>query len=1015
MSMLRQKLLFAHAAWLISMLLVTAAHGQSETDVQGTVTDAQEGTPLPGVNVVVKGTTIGTAAGGDGTYSLQVPSLQDTLVFSFVGYEPQEVPIAGRSTVNVQLGADVGALDEVVVVGYGRQRRVNLTGSVSSVEGTELEEIPAARVDQTLQGRVAGVQVNQVSGEPGQKPSIRIRGSNSIQGDNEPLWVVDGIIVGTNFDLSNISSSDIESIEVLKDAVSLAIYGTRAANGVVLVTTKSGNAVRAGVMNVAFDVRAGIQQRTEGAEYMNGPEHAAYANEDASFRGVALPFDDPNAVPDVNWIDEVTQTAPLSNVDLSITGTSQGGEINYYHSLNYFNQQGVVRNSGIQKYILRSNLDYDLSDVVRTGYRLNLARLERDNNVVNTTNIYRSVLPERAVFDEDGNYTIEDPVTAGVQTNPVADITLRANERTGTNLLGQVYVEAEPLSGLTLRSSLSTEINNDKLNVYNPGALPQNIVINDGGDGLVNQSTGTSILNENTINYTPDLGEGHELDLLGGFTWQTFNEEGASARAFEFAVDAAGFYNLAFATNPNRNIVGSGYDAFQVVSWLQRTNYVYNNRYIFTLVGRVDGSSRFADGNKYAFFPSVGIGWRLSQEPFIRDLDVFDELKLRVSYGVTGSQAIGSFRTLPLLDASRTTFGGGIQAAVQSGRPANPDLRWETTNQLDIGLEAAFFNGRLSLTADYFQKNTRDLLLNVQIPRQTGFNSRLQNLGSLRNRGLELTVSTVNIQSERVQWTSRATVSGTRNRVQDIGGVEFINLVNPTGQGGPGARLYVGQPAPVFVGVEYLGTWKSQEEIDASGQANQDVGGPRFKDRNNDGVISEDDFVVLGDPYPDVAFGLQNTFSFRSWTLSAFLQGTYGNDVFNSLTQLGFFGRPGENKYKEVLNRWTPDNPNSDIPRAGAVTAISEVPNNSVALEDGSHLRLRTLSLSYDLPVQKLGLSTFKRLNVYFSGNNLFLLSSFRLGDPESSQFGGDNIATGFSSGEYPTARTYTLGIRAGL
>jgi TonB-linked SusC/RagA family outer membrane protein len=1007
----------------ILFIPVGVACAQQTGTIAGTVTDASTGEPLPGVNVLVKGTQQGTASNADGRFRIPNVAVGTyTLRASFIGFDDEvvegvQVAVDELTEVNFELEAGETELDEVVVVGYGEQRKVNLTGSVSSVEGEELQDIPTARVDQTLQGRFAGVQVNQVSGEPGQEPKIRVRGSNSIRGNNEPLWVVDGIIAGRDFDLSNISSSDIESIEVLKDAVSLSIYGTRASNGVVLVTTKTGNAKEAGEMDVTFDARAGMQRRLEGGDFLNGPQHAAYANEDARFRGSVEPFQNPDQVANVNWIEEVTETAPLYNFDLSFLGTSESGDINYYNSANYFAQDGVIKSSGIDKLILRSNLDYTLSGAVRTGYRINIARVNRENNVVDATTIYRDILPERSIFDENGNYTAENPVTASIQANPVANLRLQTNERITTNILGTAYAEFDLITGLTLRSSISTEINNEKLNQYNPGALPENFIVNAGGDGSVDTYTGLNVLNENTVTYDiPDLGDRHDLDLLGGFTWQTFESEETSAQAFQFSTDVPGFNNLSFGTNPNRNIVNSDYESFQVVSWLQRTNYVLDNKYIFTFVGRVDGSSRFSEGNKYGFFPSGAVAWRLSQEPFIEDLGVFDLLKLRVSYGVTGSQAIGSFRTLPLLDAARTTFGGNAQSTVQSGRPANPDLTWETTNQLDIGLEAAFLDERLSFTADYFQKQTRDLLLNVQIPRQTGFTSRLQNLGELRNRGLELTVNTVNVQREDFQWTTRGTIYGNRNEVQDIGDVDFINIVDPssTGQGGPGARLYVGQPAPVFVGVEYLGTWKSQDEIDASGQVGQDVGGPRFADQNGDGVISEEDFVVLGDPYPDFTYGLRNTLSYKNWSLSMYLQGTYGNDVFNSLTQTAFFGRPGDNKYKETLDRWTPDNRDSNVPRAGAVAAVSEVPNNSMNIEDGTHLRLKNLSLSYNLPAQSLGLSnTLKNARIYFSGSNLLLFSSFRLGDPEQSQFAGENIATGFSAGAYPSARTFTLGLSA--
>jgi TonB-dependent starch-binding outer membrane protein SusC len=985
--------------------------------ITGTVTDGDTGDGLPGVNVLVKGSNTGTVTDVSGNYRLSVPDDATTLIFSSVGYSSQEIQINGRSVINVDMQPDVQALSEVVVVGYGTQQKSDLTGAVASVSGEDLENVPTARVDQILQGRAPGVQVTQVSGEPGAATSIRIRGGNSIQGNNEPLWVIDGVIVGQNFDLNNINTNDIASIEILKDATAVSIYGTRGANGVILVTTKSGAGAGAGDPQVSFNVYSGVQNMLETADFLTGPQHAVYANEDAEFRGAALPFPDLNNVADVNWIDQVTETAPITNVDLSVSGVTQDQDINYYISGNYFNQQGIIRNSGIEKYIFRANLDYNLSDRVRTGFRLNVSRQRRENNKTSIPQIFRDHLSTRAIYDEDGVFTVENPVSASVQTHPEADVSLRDDHSYVTNLLGNLYLELEPIEDLVFRTTFSPEINQFKRNRFNPGALPQNFVINDGGDARIDTRSSIGYINENTLSYAKEIGSDHKLNLLGGFTLQKFQVEGSVSQAFQLSNDVTGYNNLAFGSNPNRNVVGSDYNAFQLVSWLGRANYIFQNKYLFTFVGRVDGSSRFAPGNKYGFFPSGAVAWRLSEEPFIQDLGLFESLKLRASYGVSGSQAIDSYRTLAILENSNTTFNGSEQAGVTLGRPANPDLKWETTRQLDMGLEASFLAGRISFELGYYFKRTEDLLLNVQIPRQTGFVSRLQNLGEMQNTGLELIFNSVNISKDDFRWSSTLTLSGNRNQVLDLGGVDLIDIVDPsaTGQGGPGGRLIVGETSPVFVGVNYLGTWKTQEEIDASGQLGQDVGGPRFEDINDDAQITEDDFIILGSPQPDFIYGLQNGLSYKNWNLDFFIQGTYGNDVFNSLTQTAFFGRAERTKYAETLNRWSPENPDSDIPRAGAVAALSEVKNNSELIEDGTHLRLKNVRLSYNLPVSDWGLDAFDRISVYFTANNLFVLSNFRLVDPETSMFGRSNVAQGFSQGEYPSARIMSLGIRAVL
>ncbi|WKN33875.1 TonB-dependent receptor [Porifericola rhodea] len=985
--------------------------------ISGTVTDMESGEVLPGVNILVQGTGQGTVTDIEGKYRITVGDEVSALIFSSIGYVSEEVEINGRTVIDVSLSPDIQSLSEVVVVGYGTQQKKDLTGSVSQVEGESLENVPSARVDQILQGRAPGVQVTQVSGEPGAATSIRIRGGNSIQGNNEPLWVIDGIIVGQNFDLNNINTNDIKSIEILKDATAVSIYGTRGANGVILLTTKNGQGIKAGKPQVTFNMYSGSQTMIETVDFLTGQQHAEYANEDAEFRSAALPFPDLNAVPDVNWIDEVTHSAPINNVDVSVSGTSQDQKINYYVSGNYFNQEGIVKNSGIKKYIFRANMDYELSDHVRAGFRLNVSRLKRENNKTNIPQIFRDHLSTRAVYDAEGRFTTENPVSASIQTNPVADVMLRDDHSLVTNLLGNMYLEVEPVKDLVIRSTFSPELNSFKRNRFNPGALPQNFVINDGGDARIDTRSGIGYLNENTVSYRKLIGEKHELNLLGGFTLQKFEQESGVSQAFQLSNDVTGFNNLAFGSNPNRNVVGSGYDAFQLVSWLARANYILNSKYLFTFVGRVDGSSRFATENRYGFFPSAALAWRLSDEPFIQELGLFDQLKLRASYGLSGSQAIESFRTLALLDNANTSFNGSEQAGVSLGRPANDELRWETTRQFDIGLEAGFFEGRLSFELDYYSKTTKDLLLNVQIPRQTGFVSRLQNLGEMKNTGLELILNSVNISKNDWRWSSMLTLSGNRNKVLDLGGVDLIDIVDPsaTGQGGPGGRLIVGETAPVFVGVEYLGTWKSQEEIDASGQVGQDVGGPRFGDTNGDQQITEDDFIVLGSPQPDFIYGLQNAISYKNFSLDFFFQGTSGNEVFNSLTQTAFFGRAERTKYAETLNRWTPDNPDSNIPRAGAVAALSEIKNNSEMIEDGSHIRLKSLKLTYKLPLDQWGVNTFKDISVYFTGSNLFVLSDFRLKDPETSMFNRDNIAQGFSSGEYPSSRILSIGVKAVL
>lgn len=993
---------------LLLGLVIGASYGQ--LTVTGVVTEAETGDPLPGVNVIIRGSSTGTVTDFDGKYSLSTAA-DATLLFSFVGFQSQEVSVNGRTTIDVALATDAEALEEVVVIGYGVQRKSDLTGSVAKVEGDDLLNLPAARVDNMLQGRAAGVQVAQISGEPGSATTIRIRGGNSIQGDNEPLWVIDGVIVGTDYNLSNLNTNDIESIEVLKDAVAVSIYGTRGANGVILVTTKSGAAARGN--NVSVNLYRGMQSIITQVDFLNGREHAIYANEDAAFRNSALPFPNLDEVPDVNWIDQVTDAAPILNVDASVGGSTENGKVNYYLSGNYFDQEGIIRATGIEKYIFRTNMDIQLSDRFRTGFRMNVSSLRQENSKFNIDALYLSTTPTRAIYEADGSFTALDPITDGISPNFEADILLKDNYDQVTNLLGNLYLEFTPWDNVVFRSTISPEINNFKQNVFNPGALPNNLIIQQGGNARVSHSLRSGYINENTLSYQKEVGTNDHLTLLAGFTMQKTQFESSFSRSVGLSNDVTGFNNLAFGSDPTRNELGSAYNAFQLVSWLGRANYSLNDKFLFTVVGRVDGSSRFAPGNKYAFFPSGAVAWRLIEESFIQQLNLFSNLKLRASYGLAGSQAIPSYRTLAVLDAANTTFGNAEKPGVVLGRPANPELKWETTQQLDVGLEMGFFDNRLAVELDYYRKTTKDLLLNAQLPRQTGFVSKLQNIGKVENKGLELSVNSANIRKPQFSWSTTLAISGNRNQVVDLGGVDFINLVTPAQQGGTGARLIVGESVPVFTGVRYLGTWKSQEEIDAAGLGgNHDVGGPRFEDTNGDGQITEDDFIVLGSPQPDFYFGLGNTFTYRNFELDFFFQGTQGNEVFNSLTQTALFGRPETTKYKETLNRWTPDNPTSDIPRAGSVAALSEIFNNSAMIEDGSHIRLKSLRLAYRLPGSRLGWQGIRDISLYLVGSNLFVLSDFRLKDPETSQFGreSDNLSFGFSRGQYPSTRIVSLG-----
>lgn len=999
-------------AVLLLMALLLCNFLVAQRTVTGNVTDT-EGIPLIGVNILQKGTSNGTVTDIDGNYSITLTEDGNILVFSYTGYEAIEADVSVRTQVDITLNPGT-TLDEIVVVGYGRQKKSDLTGSVATVSAEDITKVPVSRVDQALQGRAAGVQVTQTNGSPGAGTVIRVRGGNSITGSNEPLWVIDGIVVGTNFNLNNINANDIQSIEVLKDASSIAIYGSRGANGVVLVTTKSGGGAKGGKPQISVNLYAGTQLVPEQPDMLTQEEQIAFTNESARFRSAAEPFpNDPSTYPNNDWYDLLMDPAPLYNADVSIAGTSKDGNVNYYNSVNYFNQEGIVISSGIEKFIYRSNLDIKLSDQVKAGFRVNYSRIDRDNGVVSFGNAF-SILPTQPIFNDDGTYNGFNDVVGSPFSNPLANEELNTNQTFTNNLLATVYLEYSPAPKWTIRSTFNPEFNNTKQNRFTSSQLPGNLAIGvtDGGIASVRTVASSGWNNENTIQYQSDFGADHSLTVLGGASFQKVSTEIAMAEAFGISSDASGFNNLGFS-DPTRSVVSSSFNGFQIASFFGRVNYTYKNKYLFTLVGRSDGSSVFAPGNKYEFYPSVAAAWKVSEEAFMQNQDFVQDVKLRASYGRAGNQAIGPYRTLGLLTEANTTLNGAEVPGITIGRPSNPNLKWETTSSFDIALEASFFGGKVFTELNYYYKKTEDLLLDVAIPRQTGFTSQLQNIGSLENKGWELLINSRNVSSPAFKWSSTLTLSANDNKVLDLGGADFIDVIVDPIIGSGNTRLIVGQPVPVFTGVRYLGTWKSQEEIDASGLSSQVLGGPRYEDLNGDGIISTEDNIILGDPTPDLIFGFENSFTIKNFELSFYFQGTVGNEVYNLRMRNHYFNRGETTKFADLANRWTPENPTSDVPRAGS-DAVTTNLSNTEYVEDGSHLRLKTLRLAYNFSpgaIKGIGNAT-----IYFTGTNLLLFSNFRLIDPETSRFGRSglgNIAQGYSDGEYPNPRILTLGLNA--
>lgn len=991
---------FCTSTMALLVLLVPAAWAQTGT-ITGTVTDSVSGDPLPGVNVVIEGTQQGDATGPSGQYSIEgVEPGTYAVRATFIGYgdevrEGIEVNEGAAAVVDFAMQVENLSIEEIVVIGYGQAERGDLTGSVSSVEPDELAKTPSiSRIDQALEGRVAGVRVSAGSGAPGANPQIRIRGGNSITASNEPLYVIDGVPGG---DLSAIDPDDIESMEILKDATSTSIYGARGANGVVLITTKQGVP---GKPQISFSSNYGWQEMARTIDVLEGRERAEYANEHAEHTGQPIPYPDLSQVKHTDWQQLVARTAPTYSGDVSISGGSENAR--YYLSGSYFDQKGIIQNSGLRRYKLRMNLDYDLTDRLALGTHLNLARVRDNHNKVWFSNVIQNAFTSFPVRDENGEYVAVNPVTSLPFANPIAEIDMEVDYTNRSKLTGDFFAEYQFTEGFRLRSSLGTDYTYARRNQYDPATLPLRRLREEGGAANINNAENTNLVSETTAHLDQDIGENHSVDAVAGFSYETYYRSGFNASSEGFSNDVLQFYSLQ-AGDPSRYRVSSGYTDWSLVSFLSRVNYTFRDRYLFTISARRDGSSRFGRNDKWAFFPSGAFAWRIAEEPFLQDVDALSNLKLRASYGLTGNQAISPYATLPTLRPTTIILNGSEEhIGYRGGKLPNPGLRWETTSQFDVGVEAGFFNGRLNLTLDYYTERTRDLLLNAEIPFTTGYSQRLANVGAVQNRGLELTLETVNIRTNNFRWATNFNISGNRNKTVDLGEKEFVDI-------GYGTRLVEGQPAPVFVGWMYMGTWKTQEEIDQVGtMPSAKPGYPRFKDLNGDGSLGgEGDFAVIGNPEPTFFGGIQNTFGYKGWELGFFVQGTYGNDVLNQLSRNMFFGRYSSNIYEEARNRWTPENPDSDIPRAGSEPIAQFRMPKSVLVEDGSYLRLKSLSLSYDIPVERLGLmGGTEGLQVYMRGRNLLTWTNFRGFDPE---VGVDGLER---SPSYPRARMINLGVQ---
>ena len=1000
--------------------------------VSGRVT-TEAGEALPGVNVVEKGTSNGTVTNNSGEYTLTVSDGNATLVFSFIGYVNQEVAVNGRGSIDIQLLEDVQALQEVVVVGYGTQKKSDLTGAITSVKAEDLVLMPTQRVDQALQGRAAGVLVLNTDGAPGGNTTIRIRGMNSILGGNNALIVVDGL-QGVN--LNTINPNDIESIEILKDASATAIYGSRGANGVILVTTKRG---QAGKPSLTYSFTGGWQKISHKLDLMNAGDYARTANArratDNLF-GTPTPVftDEQIAAFDktggTDWQEEIYQVAPIQNHNLSLSGGTTS--LKYFVSGGYLNQDGILINSGYKRYTLRANMDVEVNKWLTFG--LNWSGVKDgggappyggesgngasdfggDITLSGPTLIAPMWPATEPVYDADGNYTRPPASYSTTRYNPVA----LAREVDVLNKKTQNYINAnlgfKLAEGLTLNISGMASLSNGKVaryfNARSYDGRPQGGFVG-AGDQTYNEYE--RYQNSNILRYERKIGN-HHFTLMGVAEQQYEHNYSASNVASKFTVDATGLDDLGGATQV---VISSFASTRTLNSYLGRLNYVYNEKYLLTASYRADGSSVFGANNKWGTFPSVSLAWRLSEEPFVQSLDIFSDLKLRGSIGSTGNQGISPYQTqskissgynYPWQGGDKTDLGFSLAS------PSNPDLRWEVTRQTNVGLDLGMFQGRLTATVDVYKKHTKDLLMNKELPTSSGFNSVVSNVGSIENKGLEVVLGGDPLVGD-LRWNTSFNISFNRNTVLDIG--DNFRIPFSATDGGYGINAGVlfmvkGEPIGQMYGYGYEGTWKESERAEAAAYG-QLPGDPHFTDHNDDGEVNTDDIMVIGNAVPDFIYGWSNRFTYKNFDFTFLIQGTHGNDIFNQ-------GMIGLDTDARLLDRWTPENQDTGIPAfidaktrdAANLTSHVNVDNRTGRyVEDGSYLRLKNVMIGYSLPSRMLSDIGVSRIRAYVSATNAFTKTKYAGYDPEVSSYNSNDGQLGMDLGTYPTSKVLTFGV----
>lgn len=1002
----------------------------AQRTISGTITDDKK-EPLIGASVLVKGTSTGTISDVSGAFSFSIPANGTTLVISYTGYASKEVAIGASNSYNVMLEQEAIDLSDIVIVGYGTQSKKELTGSVSKITSETIARLPVTGVDQALQGQAPGVQVTSASGTPGGSVSIRVRGPSSISAGNQPLYVVDGIPINTGSysqigvggqqtnALADLNPADIESIDVLKDAAAASIYGSRASNGVVIITTKRGKQQKT---QISLNTYRGTQEVWKTIDPLTGPEYVALLQEGvkARYGATVIPSQlglrnldaDPSTYPTTNWFNEIFQSAPISQTDLNVSGGTD--RTKFFVSGSVFDQGGVVKGSAFNRYSFRMNLDNLVTDKfkigVSTGFsRSHNTRIQNDNNiygVLSTALLLGSHIPvlnADGTYGRDANASIENPVANAVE--PTYDVYTN-------RLLSNIFGELTLLEGLTFRSSFSVDYLNLRDDRFTPASHIQAAGVN--GRGEQGFSSDLNLVNENYFSYRKAFGK-LNLDALVGNSVQTSQFESLYGVGENYPGKTIRELNAASV----KKDVTSSKSAWGLNSYFSRLNMNWAGKYFISGSVRADGSSRFGANNRWGVFPSASAAWRLSEESFFPKSKILSEVKLKASWGRRGNQDIANF-------ASRALIAPGAnylqRAGLAPSQLGNPNLTWEEREDFDLGLEIALFESKLELTIDAYQGTTNQLLLNRPLVGASGYTGIQENIGSIRNKGIDIGLVTTNVETKNVLWTTNFNISFFDNEILTLAGTPFA--------AGFASWVAEGEALGAFRGYRTVGLFQTQAEIDVLNTKAKELTGRttavyqstltrpgdiKFKDINNDGVITSDDQEILGDANPNYYGGVTNTIQAYGFDLSFFFQYSMGNFVFNNTRAFsegmnGVFGQANT-----VKNRWTPENTTATMPRA-----VFQDPNNNRRVsdrfvEDASYVRLKNVTFGYTFPTKLLEKIKMRSARIYVTGQNLLTFTNYSGFDPEVSTFGETNTAAGTDFLTFPQSRSLIVGLNIGF